>query len=330
MKLSIKAGTTSKLLDIFVLDSSSTTGAGLTGLVFNTASLSGYYYREGAASAVAITLATMTLGTWATGGFVVVDGTNMPGCYQIGVPDAAIAAGAKSVIIMLKGASNLAPLLIEVELTAVDNQSANAFITGVNSIAPPTNWNLTSIDSNGRLDIIKIAGTTQTARDIGASVLLSSGTGTGQISLSSGLVALSGTQTFNNTGTWTGNIVGTLSTLTTYTGNTPQTGDSYARLGAPAGASVSADIAAISTSVAAVPTTGQIATAVFTTQMTEAYAALGVSPTLAQILFEARGLLAEKSVSGTTLTMNGINGVTAKETFVLNSATTPTAITRSA
>lgn len=32
--------------------------------------------------------------------------------------------------------------------------------------------------------------------------------------------------------------------LTTYTSNTPQTGDSYARLGAPAGASVSADVAA--------------------------------------------------------------------------------------
>ena len=34
----------------------------------------------------------------------------------------------------------------------------------------------------------KIGGTSQTARDIGASVLLSNGTGTGQISLSSGLV----------------------------------------------------------------------------------------------------------------------------------------------
>lgn len=34
-------------------------------------------------------------------------------------------------------------------------------------------------------------------------------------------------------------------TLTTYTGNTPQTGDSFARLGLPAGASVSVDIAAI-------------------------------------------------------------------------------------
>jgi hypothetical protein len=36
-------------------------------------------------------------------------------------------------------------------------------------------------------------------------------------------------------------------TLTTYTGNTLQTGDSFARVGAPAGASVSADIAAVKT-----------------------------------------------------------------------------------
>jgi len=34
-------------------------------------------------------------------------------------------------------------------------------------------------------------------------------------------------------------------TITTYTGNTKQTGDNYARIGAPAGASVSADVAAI-------------------------------------------------------------------------------------
>ena len=34
-------------------------------------------------------------------------------------------------------------------------------------------------------------------------------------------------------------------TVTTYTGNTPQTGDAFARLGAPAGASIAADIAVI-------------------------------------------------------------------------------------
>jgi hypothetical protein len=37
----------------------------------------------------------------------------------------------------------------------------------------------------------------------------------------------------------------TVPTVTTLTGHTPQTGDSYARLGAPAGASISADVAAI-------------------------------------------------------------------------------------
>lgn len=123
-KLQIKAGTTSKLLDVFIQDSSSTTGAGLTGLVFNSSGLTAYYYREGEGSSTLITLATMTLGTWASSGFIVIDGTNMPGCYQIGIPNAAIASGAKSVLIMLKGATNMAPLVLEIELTSTDNQDA--------------------------------------------------------------------------------------------------------------------------------------------------------------------------------------------------------------
>jgi hypothetical protein len=48
--------------------------------------------------------------------------------------------------------------------------------------------------------------------------------------------------------------VTTATNLTTYTGNTPQTGDVYARLGAPAGASISADVAAVKTDTAAVKT----------------------------------------------------------------------------
>ena len=46
-------------------------------------------------------------------------------------------------------------------------------------------------------------------------------------------------------------------TVTTYTGNTPQTGDAYARLGAPAGASTAADIAAVKTQTAAIETDTQ-------------------------------------------------------------------------
>jgi len=43
-------------------------------------------------------------------------------------------------------------------------------------------------DGNIKADTLRISGTTQTARDIGASVLLSVGTGTGQVNLSSGKV----------------------------------------------------------------------------------------------------------------------------------------------
>jgi hypothetical protein len=56
--------------------------------------------------------------------------------------------------------------------------------------ALPANSNLLSIDANGRVDVIKVAGTTQTARDLGASVLLSPGTGTGQLAITAGAVTV--------------------------------------------------------------------------------------------------------------------------------------------
>lgn len=68
----------------------------------------------------------------------------------------------------------------------------------------------TAYDASGRVDVGAIGGTAQTARDLGASVLLSSGTGTGQISLSSGLVTLAGV-------THTGAVIPTVTTTTTAT-----------------------------------------------------------------------------------------------------------------
>jgi hypothetical protein len=169
-KLQLKAGTTSYIAQVFAQDSSSTTGAGLAGLAFNTSSLTAYYHRDTDTTATAITLVTMTVGTFTSSGFKEIDATNMPGCYQLGLPNTALASGAKSVLVMLKGAANLAPLVLEIELTAVDNQSATAFVTGVNSLAPPTNWNLESIDGSGRVDVGKVGGTAQTAGDLKASI----------------------------------------------------------------------------------------------------------------------------------------------------------------
>jgi hypothetical protein len=71
---------------------------------------------------------------------------------------------------------------------------------------------------------------------------------------------------------------------------------------------------------------GEIADAVLTRTMTEAYRAAGVAPTLAQAAYELIAHMGEASISGTTKTLKKIDGTTAK-TFTLDSATTPTSIT---
>ena len=66
----------------------------------------------------------MTLGTYASGGLKLVDDTNMPGLISFCPPDAALASGAQDVTFYLQGAQNMAPILVEVELTANDNQDS--------------------------------------------------------------------------------------------------------------------------------------------------------------------------------------------------------------
>jgi hypothetical protein len=126
-KVSLFAGTTSYIAQVFVQDSSSTTGAGLTGLAYNSAGLKAYYHRDTDTTATAITLVTMTVGAFTSSGFKEIDATNMPGWYQICLPNAILASGAKSAAVHLFGASNMAPLPLEIELTATNNQDGVRF-----------------------------------------------------------------------------------------------------------------------------------------------------------------------------------------------------------
>ena len=70
------------------------------------------------------------------------------------------------------------------------------------------------------------------------------------------------------------------------------------------------------------------AVALFTTQLTEAYAADGVAPTPAQALFLIQQMLTEFGIVGTTLTVREIDGTTTAATFTLDDGTNPTDITR--
>jgi hypothetical protein len=116
----------------------------------------------------------------------------------------------------------------------------------------------------------------------------------------------------------------TIGTVTTLTGHTAQTGDSFARLGAPAGASVSADIAAL-------PDSAAVNTAVdeaFTTIMADSIPADGVIPTREQALYMINQFLLERETSGVTVTVNKVDGSTALFTLTLDDGTSPTSITR--
>ena len=136
MKLITKLGATSQIWQVFVQDSSSSTGAGLTGLVFNTSSLTAYYHRETDTTATAISLVTMTVGTFTSSGFKEIDSTNMPGWYQFCPPNAAIASGAASCGFHLKGATNMAPLPIECQLVAFDpNDTVRLGLTAMPNVA---------------------------------------------------------------------------------------------------------------------------------------------------------------------------------------------------
>jgi ABC-type cobalamin/Fe3+-siderophores transport system ATPase subunit len=203
MLISYKLGQTSIVLRVKILDSSVSTGAGKTGLSSSSSGLIISTIADNEATATVYAQASSniesitTLGTYAAPTsskcrFKEVDSTNHKGVYEIQIADARFAvSSAKSLLISISGAANAAECDALIPLVSDDPY-----------VAKPTNSSLLSIDSNGRIDVIKIAGTTQTARDIGASVLLSSGSGTGQLDFTSGVVKANVTQFGGSNGTF--------------------------------------------------------------------------------------------------------------------------------
>lgn len=73
---------------------------------------------------------------------------------------------------------------------------------------------------------------------------------------------------------------------------------------------------------------GEVADVLTTDTIADSYSTDGNQPTIAQALLEVRQMMQEKSITDTTLTVKKPDGSTSAMTFTLNSATTPTSITR--
>lgn len=144
----------------------------------------------------------------------------------------------------------------------------------------------------------------------------------------------------------------TIATLTTYTGNTPQTGDSFARIGAagagltavPWNAAWDAEVESevddalgggTGTALTGIPwnaawdaeVQSEVADELDTT-VADSVPADGTRPSLRQAAYMVNQFLLERSVSGTTVTVKKVDGTSSLMTFTLNDGTTPTSITR--
>lgn len=172
MKLAIQKASTDVTVYVFIQNSSLTTGAGLTGLAYNTSSLVCYYVRPLAAAAQ-LSLATQTVtGAHSDGGFVEVDATNMPGWYRLDLSDAVCATGVPFVGVALKGAANMAPVNLEIQLTSVNlNDSVRGGMTALPNAAADAAGGLIISDAGGldadaqRADVAAILVDTGTTLD---------------------------------------------------------------------------------------------------------------------------------------------------------------------
>lgn len=149
----ITAGITGVSVPIEVDDTSSTTGAGLGSLVFNTSGLVAEYRRQGQSSWTSITLAAGTLGTWSSGGFIA-DGS-LSGAYELGIPDAAFSSG-KWCLVRLYGAANMGRVLLEFELDAINYQDGvHAGLTAIPNAAPAATGGLPTVGTgNGQANLL--------------------------------------------------------------------------------------------------------------------------------------------------------------------------------
>jgi hypothetical protein len=125
--ITIAPGSTSQSIELYL---------GVVGLTSSTSGLAAYYNRTRTAS-VAITLVARTIAqAWTSGGFAEVDATNMPGVYRLDLPDAALAAGADDVTIVVRGASGTNGAVMTVKLSSgglTSAQTAGAVWNAVRS-----------------------------------------------------------------------------------------------------------------------------------------------------------------------------------------------------
>ena len=114
----VQLNNTSRSEYVFIQNSSSTTGAGLTGLTYLSAGMSATYVVErGTPGSLSFASLTNANDPWVSGGFIEVSAALLPGVYRYDVPNVVFQTADKAVL-MIKGATNMAPVVLEYQIVA--------------------------------------------------------------------------------------------------------------------------------------------------------------------------------------------------------------------
>lgn len=304
-------GQTSQSVDLTLEQNAASTAAGdpILNLAFNTSGLTAYYRKGQTGTLTAITLATQTVGgAYSSGGFVKIDDTHAPGQYRFDIPDTCLlAAGGESNITFAGApagtAGNMEAFNLKIICTAVDLYGVpDVNVKNVGGSAADPRYVGTA--QAGASNTITLAASTPAVNCVpGDLIKLQSNTGVGQSAFVASVAGM-GTATPIATiyGSWLTN---------------PGAGTVYERF-ATGGGLLPAQLS-------------DVVSAILTTAMTEAYSTSGTPPTLAQFAFCLQQMLLGKfSISGTTLTVYKLDGVTTAMTFTIaTSSGNPTGLTRS-
>jgi hypothetical protein len=166
VKRKFKGGLTSVSLPVFIADTSSTTGGGLSGVTSASSGLVMEYRRAGQSTWTSVTpQAGKTLGSYLSGG-IVADGS-LAGAYEVDFPDAAFASGARMVVCRVRGVTNMLAVLIEIELDAVDYQ-----VDAFGAIKPTTAGRTLDVSVGGEagIDLANIGSPTTTVNLSGVTI----------------------------------------------------------------------------------------------------------------------------------------------------------------
>lgn len=151
---------------VFLQDSTSTTGAGKTGLTSTSTGLIISTIADNEATATTYTAAATnvetvtTLGTFAapTAGkcrFREVDATNFPGVYEIHIADARYAVASSTQLLVSVQCTGVAPVIAEVQLVAVDlMDSVRLGLTALPNVAQGTTGAISTGNASGQVTVV--------------------------------------------------------------------------------------------------------------------------------------------------------------------------------